>query len=392
MAVPGSGELSLGKIRQELQTNNYAAGPYTAAATSLDDAENGTIATINTCSAVYPLSANPANMSEWYAYDHDAGCPCFGNSFSLDLASNPISALTGSGDFGRDVGYEELVVNKAMSFNWWVKNTTTPLGTNSSQITYFAMGGEAIYDGAGGGYGIVQIKAIIGADPNSFTNLLGFDLLGGQPSSAFYSVAAVTILGSGSNAAETGVSSNAEWDTSNTGTTNVNGFTMLTVVYDPSLTGGGDLVKIYWNSRRLHMPYNSSPGSFYAESYIIEQNGPPLGMEWGDSACLTIGSNVLGCTGSNAETNMHQLIDEFSIWTSTALDQSDIDALYAGLDYQAVPGGKKTLCTSEMNSTLNAGIPTLHYAFETSSVLGHAYVTPYHLGKYGTPVQSSDNA
>jgi hypothetical protein len=167
---------------------------------------------------------------------------------------------------------------------------------------------------------------------------------------------------------------------------------MLTVVYDPSLTGGEDLVKIYWNTRRLHMPYNSNPGSIYTESYIIEQNGPPLTMEWGDSACLTIGSNVLSCTGSQAESNMHQLIDEFSIWTSTALSESDIDALYAGLDYQVVPGGKKTLCVSEMNSNLSVGQPNLHYAFETSSVLGHAYVTPYHLGYYGSPLRSTDNA
>ena len=50
MAVPGSGEISLGKIRQELQTSNYAGGPYTAAATELDDAENGGYKTINICS------------------------------------------------------------------------------------------------------------------------------------------------------------------------------------------------------------------------------------------------------------------------------------------------------------------------------------------------------
>lgn len=115
-------------------------------------------------------------------------------------------------------------------------------------------------------------------------------------------------------------------------------------------------------------------------------------MEWGDTACLTIGSNILSCTGSAAETNMHQFIDEFSIWTSAALSESDIDALYAGLDYQVVPGGKKTLCVSEMNSNLSVAKPNLHYAFETSSVLGHAYVTPYHLGYYGTPLRSTDNA
>ena len=122
MAVPNSGELSLGKIRQELQTANYAGGPYTAAATGLDPAENGTYATINTCSAYFPISTNPANMSEWYRYDHDAACPCFDNASSVDLVTNYVSALTGSANWGSVVGDGRFIPDGAFTINWWVKN------------------------------------------------------------------------------------------------------------------------------------------------------------------------------------------------------------------------------------------------------------------------------
>lgn len=51
---------------------NTELGRTSTATISLDDAENGTYATINTSSSSYPNSANPAKMSEWYGYDHSA--------------------------------------------------------------------------------------------------------------------------------------------------------------------------------------------------------------------------------------------------------------------------------------------------------------------------------
>lgn len=69
MAAPTSGELSLGKIRQELETSDYSAGPYTTNATSLSGSETGLYATINTSSSSYPDGTTPYAMSEWYSYD-----------------------------------------------------------------------------------------------------------------------------------------------------------------------------------------------------------------------------------------------------------------------------------------------------------------------------------
>lgn len=71
MTVPSSGELSLGKIRQELETGNYSGGPYTTNQTNLSSGETGSYATINTSSPSYPDGIAPYAMSEWYSYDQN---------------------------------------------------------------------------------------------------------------------------------------------------------------------------------------------------------------------------------------------------------------------------------------------------------------------------------
>ena len=76
MAVPSSGEISLGKVRQELEStgtgNDYDQGPYTSAETSLSSSSVGIYDTINTGSADRPNASAPFKMSEWHGYDHHA--------------------------------------------------------------------------------------------------------------------------------------------------------------------------------------------------------------------------------------------------------------------------------------------------------------------------------
>lgn len=65
MALQASGTIKMSEINTEL-------GRTSTATISLDDAESGVYATINTASASYPSNAQPASMSEWYSYDHSA--------------------------------------------------------------------------------------------------------------------------------------------------------------------------------------------------------------------------------------------------------------------------------------------------------------------------------
>jgi len=76
MTVPASGQISLGKIRQELEStntgNNYDNGPYTSGATSMNGAEAGTYGNIvtNNHPNNRPNGSTPNAMSEWYSYNH----------------------------------------------------------------------------------------------------------------------------------------------------------------------------------------------------------------------------------------------------------------------------------------------------------------------------------
>ena len=75
MAVPSSGQLSLASIRGELENNTYF--PYTATATRLLHASDGSYGAINTNNAVAdrPDGSTPHAMSEFYNYDHDKAPP-----------------------------------------------------------------------------------------------------------------------------------------------------------------------------------------------------------------------------------------------------------------------------------------------------------------------------
>jgi len=65
MTMPSSGTIRMSQINTEL-------GRSSTATISLDTAENGGYATINTASSSRPNGSNPASMSEWYSYNHSA--------------------------------------------------------------------------------------------------------------------------------------------------------------------------------------------------------------------------------------------------------------------------------------------------------------------------------
>ena len=73
MAVPASGELSLWKIMNEVDDDDYDGGSqYTNI--SLSDLSDGTVDIINTAYGIgsnRPDGSVPYGMSEFYSYNHD---------------------------------------------------------------------------------------------------------------------------------------------------------------------------------------------------------------------------------------------------------------------------------------------------------------------------------
>ena len=73
---PTSGEISLGEIRQELEStsdsDDYGNGPYTTNATSLKNCNTWVYDSKNNYSDYFPNSTAPHQMSEWYRYHHNA--------------------------------------------------------------------------------------------------------------------------------------------------------------------------------------------------------------------------------------------------------------------------------------------------------------------------------
>lgn len=82
MTLPASGQISIGDINTELGRASNTAN------TSLNDAEDGVYATINTASSSRPSSTNPASMSEWYSYNHNA-CACTPGSATGTYVCDP---------------------------------------------------------------------------------------------------------------------------------------------------------------------------------------------------------------------------------------------------------------------------------------------------------------
>jgi len=146
MTMPLSGEIRMQQINVELRRANSVAQ------ISLDTAENGGYATINTNSRSYPNASNPAALSEWYGYDHRAAGPgptftpmpevgyagnATANDFWLDQACrNSVNSP------GRYWGTSESLVESA-STNQIYTNST---GTTFPPAGYYAQFGvEAIY-------------------------------------------------------------------------------------------------------------------------------------------------------------------------------------------------------------------------------------------------------
>ena len=137
MTLQSSGTIRMSNINSEL-------GRSSTANISLDAAENGGYGAINTNSASRPSSNNPASISEWYGYDHNAAPaisysyigfyyfenPCSGG-FQAYYGSNGRWYTSGdglnftdiTGFFGTKFGFEDPPFYLYFLYNFQVNNS-----------------------------------------------------------------------------------------------------------------------------------------------------------------------------------------------------------------------------------------------------------------------------
>ena len=83
--------MALGATTVSLSQINTELGRAAGTNISLDSAENGSYAAINSCSPSFPSSANPASISEWRGYNHSFAC-CNAPSITFNsVTSNSIT-------------------------------------------------------------------------------------------------------------------------------------------------------------------------------------------------------------------------------------------------------------------------------------------------------------
>lgn len=117
MALPASGEISMGDIRTELGDSGSI---------SLKEASDGTIATINTANAAAdrPDGSAPHAISEFYSYDHDLVTTSWSN-VPADFTMSGVNGGT------------EISALKTISLTGGSGNTTISRTTTGSPVITF---------------------------------------------------------------------------------------------------------------------------------------------------------------------------------------------------------------------------------------------------------------
>jgi hypothetical protein len=140
MAIPGSGKVSIGDIRTELQnggTNNFslkkAGRPTTNGLLGTDPPQ---YTPVNQNSPVIPNNSQPYNLSEWRGYDHSQHGICSATSFTSPSVEGIYIyykvRLTGTTPrFTSNIS----VQGSGMSNNYYANFYTSYPFTNTGEIT-----------------------------------------------------------------------------------------------------------------------------------------------------------------------------------------------------------------------------------------------------------------
>jgi|ETN01SMinimDraft_4_1059930.scaffolds.fasta_scaffold08840_3 hypothetical protein len=172
MALASSGQISMSQINTEL-------GRSSSSQISLDSAENGSYATINSNSSSKPSSSNPASMSEWYSYNHSAGGIVTDNLvFHMDAGNTSSLSSYSNGASINNVTWSDL----QNSYNATIKGSTYTttyggginFGTTGNTSNYILFDHTAISTGGvGSPPWSVEIWSIADANNGSLSTLWG---------------------------------------------------------------------------------------------------------------------------------------------------------------------------------------------------------------------------
>lgn len=248
MALQASGQIKMSEINTEL-------GRSSTAEISLDDAESGVYATINTLSASYPSTTQPASMSEWYSYDHGTA-PAYSNSHYYVLDSSQGDAL----------------VRQA---------TTSPFNLSSTQDLSISMWVRVDGDGTAN-FLLWDLQNIAGATTGSTANrfFLQYNaslnrlIVRHRTNSVNYDVQYAMHDATNAAVTGTGTNSSTKWSSTNRGNVNADGFVLLTVTYDASQSDATNGLKLYWNTSQITAEAATADGarSTSAVNYICIGN------------------------------------------------------------------------------------------------------------------------
>jgi hypothetical protein len=356
MTLPASGSsISMSQINTEL-------GRSSTATISLDSAENGTYVAINTCGPNYPLAANPASLSEWYSYNHAYPCgPPLNSYYALGDGGNPNTQnmlYSNTLSYGGTVSTSRPNPTFGFSYSFWLKRIA---GTDQGYL----YGLENTTTAAE-----IKIYWVTAEDPNAPGNWWSYIYFNYTNASGGGFAGIGVNLADSVNTAITGVADNAPWDNVNTGFVNANGYSLISIVYDYNYFGTDDFIKVYWNDQPLTAPWGA-----------VGNNGDS-GVN-GDSIVAPSWSDAVQFVGGSVPSELSSgcLLDGFAIYTTVALDASQISSNYNGGTFPAL-------------SAWDHG-DFMFYNFESASPnIGIDTGAYYglHLDEFNSPVQDPDHA
>lgn len=271
MALQSSGQIKMSEINTEL-------GRTSTAEISLDSAESGTYATINTASASYPNDARPAAISEWYSYDHSASS--YTNEYYWDM-SGSTSELRWS-DSGGNI---ENGANTTISISFWFR---IDLSTKDNLLFW-----DLYPNGASTNANRMFFN--YSASLNRFVARYRSSSVNFDRQWALHD-----------NSSATGVSnSSTGLSTSQRGNVNSDNFCHLVVTYDGNQSTGRNAFKCYWNGSELTTEAVSTSGT--RTNFTMDR--------------MVFGNDYNGGTGDNTA------YDEMRIY-GKVLSSSEISDIY----------------------------------------------------------------